>query len=301
MRILHVDTGAEMRGGQQQVLLLMKVLQRAGHVSTLLARRRSPLFQAASEEGFRVFGVGAGAVLRHSGKADVVHCHDARAHSLAALASRRTFVVSRRVAFPMKRSFGSRWKYRKAGRYLAVSRFVADELESGGIEPLKIDVVYDGVQKAERLSEWSAEYPAVALGSSDPQKGRDLVEQAAKVSGVQVLFSDNLAEDLKRASMFLYVTRSEGLGSAALLAMNLGVPVIGSNVGGLAEVFIDGISGIYVRNDPAEIVRAMRRVLGSKSLAMTLVEGGKKRIAERFTEEHLLKSTVACYDKALSR
>jgi L-malate glycosyltransferase len=126
------------------------------------------------------------------------------------------------------------------------------------------------------------------------------VEQAGKVSGVEIVYSQSLPQDLSRASMFLYITRSEGLGSAALLAMNQGVPVIASKVGGLAEVLEDGVSGIYVQNNVAEIVRAMRRILSSRALATQLIEAGRRRIAEQFTPGHLLKGTLASYEKALA-
>src|SRR5205807_110540 len=109
------------------------------------------------------------------------------------------------------------WKYRRAARYLAVSQFVARELEAAGIRKEKIDVVYDGVEPQEGTQDWKPEYPAVALASHDVKKGRDLVEQAAEFAHVPVVFSEDLARDLRRASMFVYITRSEGLGSAVLL------------------------------------------------------------------------------------
>jgi glycogen synthase len=203
------------------------------------------------------------------------------------------------VAFPVKRSLLSKWKYRSAVRYLAVSRFIASELEASGVRAERIDTVFDAVPPAIGRNEWSPESPAVALASADPMKGRDLVSQAAKVSGVEVLYSDNLARDLKRACMFLYITRSEGLGSAALLAMNMGVPVIASKVGGLAEVLEDGVSGLYVANDVHDIVKAMRRVLASEALAQKLILGGQRRVADRFTPRHLLEGTLASYQSAL--
>ena len=73
----------------------------------------------------------------------------------------------------------------------------------------------------------------VALSLEDPAKGRDLVERAAVAAGVPIVLSQDLNADLQNASLFLYISRSEGLGSAALLAMSLGVPVIASRVGGL--------------------------------------------------------------------
>ena len=51
---------------------------------------------------------------------DLMHAHDARSHTLGAFLRRIPLVVSRRVAFPV----GSRWKYGRARRYLAVSEFL---------------------------------------------------------------------------------------------------------------------------------------------------------------------------------
>ena len=265
---MHIDTGREMRGGQRQVLLLLKGLREAGHQSTLLARERSPLWGAAGGQGFPVYAAHVKQVWRHSRDADIFHVHDARAHTAAALASLCKFVVSRRVAFPVRRAVTSKWKYQRAARFLAVSEFVARELEAAGIRREKIDVVYDGVEPSESIEAWRADYPAVALASRDPQKGRDLIEQAAEISGVRVVFSEDLARDLRRASMFVYITRSEGLGSAALLAMNRGIPVIASCVGGLTEVLANGVSGILVENDAREIARAMKRILDEPAFSL---------------------------------
>src|SRR6266852_464365 len=102
MNILHLDLGKEMRGGQHQVLLLMRALARRGHRQLLLARRGSLLLQA---------GVGAEPLGRRLPSGfDLIHAHDAAAHTRA-LTSRLPLIVSRRVAFPVKRGLLSRWKY----------------------------------------------------------------------------------------------------------------------------------------------------------------------------------------------
>src|SRR5579875_3356492 len=164
-----------MRGGQRQVLLLLRLLRNARHDSILLARRDSPLTEQARQDGFCVHPAGLFATWRFSKNVDIVHAHDARAHTLAAIASRKRFVVSRRVAFPVRRSLLSRWKYWRATRFLAVSRFVARQLSEAGISHKKIDVVYDGVESTTLSESWEPEFPAVALASEDPQKGRDLI------------------------------------------------------------------------------------------------------------------------------
>ena len=297
---MHIDTGREMRGGQHQVLLLLKGLREAGHQSTLLAREKSPLWSAVAAQGFSVYAAGVKQVWQHSSNADLVHAHEARAHTTAAIASRRRFVVSRRVAFPLHRNIASAWKYQRVARWLAVSQYVAGELEAAGIRKEKIDVVYDGVETQQGSAEWRAEYPPVALASRDPQKGRDLVEQAAEIAGLHVLFSENLGRDLRRASMFVYITRSEGLGSAALLAMNMGVPLIASCVGGLKEVFAHEISGISVQNDAREIARAMQRIIEEPVFARRLIEAARARINECFTLERLVRETLLSYARALA-
>lgn len=301
MRILHVDTGREMRGGQRQVLLLLNGLRNAGEECVLLARAGSPLFKSASEAGFAVYPATLKNLWTHSQQAALLHVHDARAHTYAALVSRAPFVASRRVAFPLKRSILSRWKYRQASRFLAVSWFVAAQLEDAGIAKSKIDVVYDGVDGGDMAGEWRPDYPVVALDSDDPAKGSDLVEEAARLAGMLVHFSNDLNRDLERASMFVYITRAEGFGSAALLAMARGIPVIGSNVGGLSEALDFGMAGLLVENDPREIAAAMRRLREDSVLAQTLIERGKSRVAEHFTAARMVQRSSESYRRALAR
>lgn len=301
MRILHVDTGRELRGGQRQVLLLLEGLRAAGEDCLLLARPGSPLFQTASAAGLPVYPASLLALRQHSKVSDIVHAHDARAHTLAALGARAPFVVSRRVAFPVQRSLFSRWKYRQAARFLAVSQFVGAELARGGISKNKIDIVYDGVQPDLTPASWNPAHPAVALASFDPGKGRDLVTEAARLAGCSVIYSNDLPKDLIHASMFLYMTRAEGLGSAALLAMSMGVPVIASNVGGLPEALGHGEAGILVANNPNEIAAAIRRIREDFTLGQTLIERGKKRVAVWFTAQRMVEGTLASYRRALCR
>ena len=289
-----------MRGGQHQVLLLMHSLREKGHDCVLLARDGGPLAKAAAAADFAVYPAGPGQLWTRSRSADVVHTHDARAHTLAAVASRQRFVASRRVAFPVGRSITSVWKYRRASRFVTVSQFVARELRRAGVCREKIDVVYDAAPPVVGDGSWSAAHPAVALASEDPQKGRDIAAAAAQIAGIAVRFSDDLVNDLRRASMFVYITRSEGLGSAALVAMSMGVPVIASAVGGLSEVVESGESGLLVKNDPQEIAASMRRIVEEPALTERFIANGRRRIEAAFTPEHLVGGTLMSYERAFA-
>jgi hypothetical protein len=299
VRILDINTGREMRGGQHQVLLILRLLYEAGIGVKLLAREGSPLQEEARKLKFKVGAATVRNVFIDSCEADLTHVHDARAHTMAAIACCRPIVVSRRVAFPVGSGILSHWKYAKAARFLAVSQFVRDQLEAAGISPEKIDVVYDALADREPGT-WDRLAPAVALDSNDPRKGRALVEQASKLSGIPVRFSGNLARDLSHASMFVYITHSEGLGSAAILAMKMGIPVIASCVGGLAEVFENERSGLYTENRPEQIAKRMRRLVEDAALAAAMIADAKARACEKFSPARLAEATIASYGRALS-
>jgi Glycosyl transferases group 1/Glycosyltransferase Family 4 len=292
MRILHLDAGREMRGGQWQVARLIRGLAAEGLESTLLAPRGAPLYQAARKEGWRVEPIGPVRAIAMAGRYDLVHAHDARSHTLAAFL-RPPVVVSRRVAFPIR----SRWKYARPRQYLAVSQFVKRVLMEGGVAGEKISVVYDGVPLLDR-----AEGPVVLApaAQADPQKGTALAVEAARLAGVPLELSADFEHDLSRARLLVYITRSEGLGSAALLAMSAGVPVIASGVGGLVEVIRSEENGILVANDPVQVAAAMRRVLDDPGLARRLGDAGRRTILENFTEAHMVRRTMEVYRQVLA-
>ena len=288
-----------MRGGQYQVLLLLDGLRERGHHSVLLARKGAPLWRAAVSAGHRVASASPVTVWNWSGRFDIVHAHDARAHTMAALASRKRFVVSRRVAFPVKKTFSSHWKYGRAAGFLAVSEYVAAELRKAHVPAQRIHIVHDGVAATTTADNWDSSYPIVALQTPDPGKLGPLVKKAAELAGVEVQFSTDLPAAFRHASAFLYLSDSEGLGSGALLAMSMGVPVIASEVGGLAEAFVHGSSGLYVRNDAEEIASAIRMLLGNRALALRLRTGGMERVRERFSAEKMISDTLVAYERAL--
>src|SRR5271166_2868747 len=97
MRIIHIDCGREMGGGQWQVLRLLGGLQERGFDSILMTSPQGPLGEMAARGGFSVEKVS-----RRIPPADLVHAHDAHGHSWAALFARVPVVVARRVAFPVK-------------------------------------------------------------------------------------------------------------------------------------------------------------------------------------------------------
>lgn len=280
MRTLHVDSGRELHGGQWQALYLVERLSGA----VLLARAGSPLFAEAVRRKLDVRALSFRGLAAGARQSDLVHVHDARAHTMAAIAGVAPLVVSRRVAFPVKRGFLSARKYARATLYLAVSNYVADQLKGAGVPGDKIRVVYDGV-------------PIPEPGRPKPGRVVVLASKPVEIPGVSVELTSDLWRDLATAAVFVYKSEMEGLGSAALAAMACGVPVVASAVGGLPEVVEDGKTGFLISD--GDFQRPVRRLLEDTALAAEMSRVGRARVERDFSVEGMVEKTMRAYREVL--
>ena len=161
LRVLHVDSEIPWRGGERQVIELMRRQRAIGDDPHLAAPKRSALAERAAGEKFAVHPVPmrgtwdlgsvlALARLHRALRPDVVHWHTARAHALGALASLLApgpaRVLSRRVDFPVRRSPGSRLLYAlPIDAILAISGGVREALIGSGVPASRIQVVPSGI------------------------------------------------------------------------------------------------------------------------------------------------------------
>jgi glycosyltransferase involved in cell wall biosynthesis len=159
MRILHLDSGRALRGGQKQILLLLRGLRQRGH-EILLGCREGKLSEAARAADIPVeilplrgeWDLDSAWRIRHLAHSgcDLVHTHDAHTHTLARLAQalgmRTPLAVHRRVDFPIAPGAFNRWKYlRGVTAYLAISRTIGRRLEQLGVDPERIHPVPSSV------------------------------------------------------------------------------------------------------------------------------------------------------------
>lgn len=287
MRVLQVDAGRTMGGGQWQVLRLLRGLPAAGVDTLLLARAGSPLFARAQSEGLPVAALSPWRLLRQTSGFDLLHVHDAHSHTWAAF-TRRPLLVSRRVAFPPGAGALARWKYGRARHFIAVSRHVAAQLHAAGIAPARVSVVYDGVPLL----------PLVAPGNTAVLASGKMTALAREsCPGVQLM--QNLESDLEQAAVMLYLSESEGLGSALLLAMSRGVPVVASDLPAIREVIEDGVNGMLVRNEVTAVRAALGRLLHDEGLRRTVVENARQSVQQRFTEGRMVQATAGVYREIL--
>lgn len=160
MKVLHIDTEQGFRGGEQQVLWLMRGLRDRGVEQIAAARAGSELATRLRANDLSVVEVRrhqawdprAVIALRRLARSEgvtMVHAHTGNAHTLAwrAFAGRLPVVVTRRVDFAVRKSLFSRRKYTVDGiLFVAISTGVRDVLVAGGVDPERIVLVPSGIE-----------------------------------------------------------------------------------------------------------------------------------------------------------
>lgn len=196
MRVLLLDLGLELRGGQRQVHYLARALAHtpdmtaltacpaSGQLAETLAAAGLPLLALPGRSPFSPFlwaGLERGLA---AFPPDIVHTHDANAATLGALykvlRGRVRLVHSRRVSYPLRP--GPRlWKYRMADAVVGVSREIADGVIRAGIPASRVRAIHSGIDPARyRPREERADglFLFQSIGAFTPQKGYSVLVRA---------------------------------------------------------------------------------------------------------------------------
>jgi glycosyltransferase involved in cell wall biosynthesis len=154
VRILHVDTERGWRGGEQQLLYLVRGLKRLGVESRVACRAESELFRRCLKEGIGVIPLKGNQVedifrLGVVAKGfDIVHAHSAKAHTVCAFSKKfhkKALVYTRRVDYRPKGNRLTELKYRLTDKVVAISRAVKEVLKErfNQVEPAVIPSAVD--------------------------------------------------------------------------------------------------------------------------------------------------------------
>ncbi|ANN77270.1 glycosyltransferase family 4 protein [Bordetella flabilis] len=103
--------------------------------------------------------------------------------------------------------------------------------------------------------------------------------------------------------LFALATQQEASGTVYVEAQASGLPVVGTNVGGVAEMFRDGVSGILVPpKDQAALTAALQRLIDDPALRRQMGEAGRRMIREEgvFSPQRLAERTELIYRKWLA-
>ena len=105
---------------------------------------------------------------------------------------------------------------------------------------------------------------------------------------------------LSVSDLFLLPSLQESFGLSALEAMACGVPVVASNVGGLPEVVVDGVTGfLHAPQNVNAMAASSVEILSSPSLHAQMAEAGQRLAVERFSAERIVPQYAELYKRAL--
>lgn len=93
----------------------------------------------------------------------------------------------------------------------------------------------------------------------------------------------------------LMCSKNEGLGRVTLEAMSYGVPVIGFNNAGTAEIIEHGKNGLLYSNGPEDLCLMMCKFIEQDSLVPDMGQNAWQSVKEKFTVESCAKAVSEIY------
>jgi len=173
-------------------------------------------------------------------------------------------------------------------------------LHTSNFRPIKR--VLDVVRIMERVSH---EIPAVLLMVGDGPE-RTAAQALARRLGIQdrVRFlgqQDSAVEVAGMSHVFLLPSELESFGLAALEAMACGVPVVGTDAGGMPEVVQDGTTG-FLRpvGDIEGMAARVLEILKDEQRRCEMGRAGRRRVAELFATDQIVDRYESYYERVLN-
>ncbi len=140
-----------------------------------------------------------------------------------------------------------------------------------------------------------------------------LMERAGATGDGRIRFTGKLStEDLAaayaRASVFVLPAvvdskgDTEGLGVVLIEAAEMGLPLVGSDVGGIPDVVVHGESGLLAPpGDPRALAERLRTLADDPDLARRLVAGARDRTRRMFSWDVVIPHLVGIYRKVATK
>ncbi len=161
-KILHIVTALSWRGGEQQAAYLIEQLKEkaqqwvlcseGSEMAAYCERNKIEFFTQRKRSGLDLAYAKKIKSICSAKAIDLCHLHDAHAHSFSILAAdlyrnKTPLMLSRRVDFPIKNKWTSRYKYNhpQIKKILCVSRMIQEITSKGIQDQTKLATVYSGI------------------------------------------------------------------------------------------------------------------------------------------------------------
>lgn len=175
-----------------------------------------------------------------------------------------------------------------------------------GLDPAKRYMLFFGLIRDYKgldilLDAWKMldDGDCVLLVAGEFYASREKYMPAIESLGGRVVLHDSFVADddvkywFSAADAVVLPYRSATQSGVTQVAYNFGVPMVVTDVGGLAEIVADGKSGFVVQPDAASVASAVRRLLDGDTLAR--LRAGVSEERKRFSWEEMCNSIIEVY------
>ena len=278
-------------------------------------------------------GVLAALAMRGSGLVHVHDGRAVYSALLASLMFNVPYIVTRRVVTGKPITGARAVAYNRAARVVAISQATEKDLRAGGLrdEPVlvssvaaelpfepgraaairseragKILIGHAGllnhrakgqltiIEVARKAAETHPDWHFLLCGEGPHREKFE--QEIGDLDNIELVgWVDNLGDYLEAFDLFVFPSPKEALGSVLLDAMQFGLPIIASNVGGIPELVEDGVNGRLVEPENAgELYEAIEAMLADPDeMAATGTRNVEK--SRSYSAAHMADAYEALY------
>jgi len=111
---------------------------------------------------------------------------------------------------------------------------------------------------------------------------------------------DDVPQLMSKAQCFVLVSNWEGFPISILEAMRAGLPVIATDVGGIRESVVDGVTGYLIpRGQKERLAERLQQIIDNNVLRVKLGQNARERFINNFTVQHMLAKTISIYEELI--
>ena len=159
------------------------------------------------------------------------------------------------------------------------------------------------VDACERISAQNKTVEFVIIGGDggEATKIREYINSKGLQRKIHLLgFRNDVPALLQDLSVFLFSSKTEGLGTSLLDAALAGLPIVATRAGGIPEIIQHGENGLLAAvQDGQGLAAAVLKILDTPGLAAELAERGKVSV-RRFSKQETARKVLAVYDEVKS-
>ena len=167
-------------------------------------------------------------------------------------------------------------------------------LYAGRIEPIK--GVHTAIEAVAELSYRGHAVTLTLVGGRDPnylKKLHHLCERlkvSDRVEFLKPVSREQMPELMAQFDVLIFASIwPEPLARIVQEAMAVGLVVVGTDVGGMSEILIDGMNGLtFTPEDAKELAIQIERLILDANLRHQFIEAGQQTTREKFNIEHML-------------